>query len=65
MTEEYINSNYNNIQQYSNIIENRICDENINKEELIRENKYNLEVSKKYNNRYILIDDKYEVNLEL
>ena len=65
MTEEYINSNYNNIQQYSNIIENRICDENINKEELIRENKYNLEMSKKYNNKYILIDDKYEVNLEL
>ena len=31
MTEEYINSNYNNIQQYSNIIENRIYDENINK----------------------------------
>lgn len=65
MTEEYINSNYNNIQQYSNIIENRICDENINKEELLRENKYNLEMSKKYNNKYILIDDKYEVNLEL
>ena len=65
MTEEYINSNYNNIQQYSNIIENRIYDENINKEELIRENKYNLEMSKKYNNKYILIDDKYEVNLEL
>lgn len=65
MTEEYISSNYNNIQQYSNIIENRICDENINKEELIRENKYNLEMSKKYNNKYILIDDKYEVNLEL
>ena len=65
MTEEYINSNYNNIQQYSNIIENRICDENINKEELLKENKYNLEMSKKYNNKYILIDDKYEVNLEL
>ena len=65
MTEEYINNNYNNIQKYSNIIENRICDENINKEKLIKENKYNLEMSKKFNNRYILIDDKYEMNLEL
>ena len=65
MTEEYINNNYNNIQKYSNIIENRICDENINKEKLIKENKYNLEMSKKFNNRYILIDDKYEINLEI
>ena len=65
MTEEYINNNYNNIQKYSNIIENRICDENINKEKLIKENKYNLEMSKKFNNRYIFIDDKYEMNLEL
>lgn len=65
MTEKYINNFYNNIQKYSNIIENRICNENINKKELIRENKYNLDMSKKFNNRYILIDDKYEVNLEL
>lgn len=65
MTEKYINNYYNNIQKYSNIIENRICDENISKEELIRENKNNLEMCKKYNNRYILIDNKYEVDLEL
>ena len=65
MTEEYINSYYNNIQKYSNIIENRVCDDNIDKEALIKENQYNLEMSKKYNNRYILIDDKYEVNLIL
>lgn len=65
MTEEYINSYYNNIQKYSNIIENRVCDDSIDKEALIKENQYNLEMSKKYNNRYILIDDKYEVNLIL
>ena len=51
--------------KYSNIIENRVCDDNIDKEALIKENQYNLEMSKKYNNRYILIDDKYEVNLIL
>ena len=33
--------------------------------ELIAENKYNLEMCKKYNHRYILIDDKYEVDFEL
>ena len=65
MTKSYINNYYSNIQKYSNIIENRICNENIDKEEFIRENKYNLDMCKKYNNRYILINDKYEVNLEL
>lgn len=38
MTEEYINSYYNDIQKYSNIIENRVCDDNIDKEALIKEN---------------------------
>ncbi len=65
MTKSYINNYYSNIKKYSNIIENRICNENIDKEEFIRENKYNLDMCKKYNNRYILINDKYEVNLEL
>ncbi len=65
MTEEYIKKNYNNIQKYSNVIENRICDNIINKEELINENRYNLEMCKKYNNRYILINNKYEVYSEV
>lgn len=33
--------------------------------ELIKENNYNLEMCKKYTNRYILIDNKYAVNLDL
>ena len=33
--------------------------------ELIKENNANLEMCKKYNQRYILVDDKYEIDFEL
>lgn len=63
MTEEYLKNNSQNISKYENVIEKR--KEVINFEELIKENKYNLEMCKRYKNRYILIDDNYEVNIEL
>lgn len=65
MTEEYINRNYDNIKMYENSIEVRKNKEDIDVNELIKENKYNLELCKKYANHYILIDNKYEVNLDL
>ena len=65
MTEKYINKNYNNIKMYENSIEVRKNKEDIDINELIQENKYNLEMCKKYANHYILIDNKYEVNLDL
>lgn len=65
MTEEYINKNYDNIKMYENSIEVRKNKEDIDVNELIKENKYNLEMCKKYENHYILIDNKYEVNLDL
>ena len=65
MTEKYIRNHYDDIIKYENIIEQRKKQENINITELIEENNDNLEMCKKYKNRYILIDDKYEVNLIL
>lgn len=65
MTEGYINKNYDNIKMYENSIEARKNKEDIDVNKLIKENKYNLEMCKKYENHYILIDNKYEVNLDL
>lgn len=65
MTEKYINANYDNIKLHENVIENRKCKEDIDIEEMKRENKYNLEMCKNYGNDYILIDDKYSVDLDL
>lgn len=64
MTEKYIKNNYQNIIKYENVIENR-KETMINFVELIKDNKYNLEMCKKYNNRYILIDNSYPVDIEL
>ena len=64
MTENYIKMHLSDIKKYSNTIENRKVDD-ISREKLIKENNANLEMCKKYNNRYILIDDSYKVDFEL
>ena len=63
MTEEYIKNNYQDIIKYENIIEQRKQQENIDIENFIEENKYNSKMCEKYENRYILIKDKYEIDL--
>lgn len=65
MTEKYIRNNYDNIKMYENIIENRKKQEDIKIDELVKENKYNLDMCRKYGNEYVLIDDKYDINLEM
>ena len=59
MTEEYIRKNFEVIARYSNVIENRLCDD-LDMESIIKENKQNLELAKRYGVNYILIDDSYD-----
>lgn len=61
MSERYIKTHFFDIKSNENVIENRIFG-HISQEELIKENDYNLKMCKKYGNKYILINDKYEVN---
>ena len=65
MTEEYIKNNFNKIIEYENSIENRIVKGDININKIIEENKYNLEMFKRFQNKYILIDKKYKIDLDL
>ena len=65
MSENYIVNNFKNIVKFESIIENRKYKENIDIDELIKENRYNLDMCKKYNNEYILIDDKYNIDFKL
>ena len=65
MTEEYIRNNYQDIIKYENIIEQRKQQESIDIENLIEENKYNLNMCENYKNRYILINDKYDIKLDI
>ena len=65
MSEKYIINHFSDIKKYANIIENRLDDEWCTKESVLSENAQMLESAKKYNVNYILINDKYEVNIEL
>ena len=65
MTEKYIDNNYNDIKLYENAIEDRKYQDIINVEELKRENRSNLDMCKKFENDYILIDSEYNVDLIL
>ena len=65
MTENYINNHFDDILNYADIIEKRIDNNFISKEEFIRENLEILKQAEININDYILIDDKYEVDLDL
>ena len=65
MSEEYIRNHFSDIKQYANVIENRLDNEWCTMESILSENAQMLEFAKKYNVNYILIEDKYEINIEL
>ena len=64
MSNDYINSKFNDIINNANIIESRICDD-ISKETLLADNKINLEMCRKHSLDYILIDKRYSVDYVL
>lgn len=65
MTEQYITNHFNDILKYSNVIEKRLINNDLTKEVLIEENKKVLNSVKKYHLNYILIDDLYDINIDL
>lgn len=64
MTDNYIENHFDDIKKYEGVIESRISDD-LTKGELRRDNAYNLEMCRKFGCNYILIDDYYEVDIEL
>lgn len=64
MTTEYIENNFSEILKSESIIEKRITTD-INKADLIADNKTNLKLCKEYDLEYILIDKNYEIEIEL
>ena len=65
MTAEYIEKNFHDIQQYANVIEHRLDDSFCTKELLQVENRCNLEACREHGCPYILIDQAYQVDMEL
>ena len=65
MSEEYIRNHFADIKKYANAIENRLDDEWCTMESVLADNAEMLDLAQKYNVNYILIEDKYEINIDL
>lgn len=65
MAKKYIEDNFSDIKNYANIIEKRLDDSSCIKEDLIKDNELNLNMCKKYNCDYILIDNNYKFEVVL
>lgn len=61
MSEDYIKNHFDDIKTYANVIESRLDDSDLDKEDLIAQNANNLAQCEKRNLPYILIDKAYEV----
>ncbi|MBQ8026727.1 MAG: adenylate kinase [Clostridia bacterium] len=65
LSEAYIRNNFADIKKYANAIENRLDDECCTMESVLADNEEMLSLAQKHNANYILIEDKYEINIDL
>lgn len=65
MTENYIKNHFDDMKKYANVIENRLNDSDFTMEDAIIDNAQILALAQRYNVNYILIDDKYEIDIDL
>lgn len=63
MSEDYIRNHFDDIKKYACVIENRVDDEDCTLESVIKANAQVLELAQKHRVDYVLIDDKYEVDI--
>ncbi len=65
MSDKYITNHFSDIKKYASIVENRIEDEGCTIETVLRDNAEILELCQNYKANYLLIDDEYQVDIEL
>ena len=65
MSEQYIRRHFSDIKTYANVIENRLDDGCCTLESVLADNAQVLELAQKHNVNYVLIDDKYEIPMDL
>jgi len=65
MSEKYLRKHFTDVKRYSSAIENRLDDGCCTLESVLRDNAQFLELAQKFGVNYILIDDKYEINIDL
>jgi len=62
LSEDYIQTNYDKIVSYESIIERREYESDFDKEELIKENKHNINECIKHHLNYIEVKDSYDID---
>ena len=65
MSENYIRNHFAYIKKYVSVIENRGDDTDCTLESVLADNLEVLVLAREYNVNYILIDDNYEINIDL
>ena len=65
MSEDYIRKHFDDIKKYGSVIEKRLNDDECTMENVIKDNAQYLESAEAHGLNYILINDKYEINIDL
>ena len=65
MSEKYIRNHFADIKGYANVIEQRLDDACCTMESVLEDNANMLALAEKHQVNYILIDDNYEINIDL
>ena len=61
MSRHYIETHFDDIRDYANTIERRLDDSWLNKEDLIRDNQWNLSQCREFGCDYVLINEEYPI----
>lgn len=65
MSENYIRNHFADIKKYASVIEDRMDDEYCTLESVLSDNAQVLELARIHNANVVLIDDKYEIDIDL
>ena len=65
MSEKYIKNYFSDIKKYASVIENRLDDTDCTLESVLEDNARVLALAQKHKVNYLLIDDDYEIDIEL
>ncbi len=65
MSEDYIINNFADIKEYASIIENRLDDDYCTMDSVLQDNALYLELATKHKVDYLLIKDRYEIDIDL
>lgn len=63
MTEGYIKNHFADIKKYANVVEKRLDDSGCTMEQVLADNREVLRLAQKHGVNYVLIDDRYEINI--